>query len=166
MRKSQQMTSRQRSARTYRKQAQNRKLRRWWKAMIVEPLKRISCNTRIYRSRRLEATLAGKSTNPIMRRVRPDWNKMPAANWPPIHSNRSALRTPQASVWPPVDCLPYPEPSQALSQLTEWTEQVKTQLKELTGLPLYILQQMATTDPEQARYDFNALGTSILILPE
>lgn len=46
MRKSQQRTSRKRSARAFRLMAKHRRLKTWWRAMVVAPLKRMGCNSR------------------------------------------------------------------------------------------------------------------------
>lgn len=60
MKKSQQATSRRRSAMIHRRQAKNRKLRRWWKAMIVEPLKAERQDSRANRIARLEMLTGGR----------------------------------------------------------------------------------------------------------
>jgi hypothetical protein len=85
MRKSQQTESRRRTARINRMQAENRRLRRWWKAMILAPLRAIRQNSRAGRWGRMVTLTGGRK--PELRQVKT------------MAAKRRAKKTPARDRW-------------------------------------------------------------------
>ena len=83
MRKSQQRQSRKRCSKINRLMAGHRKLKRWWLAMVRDPLLRMGCNSRPNRAKRLEILTSGRKESPVYRRTHPDWNMMAELPFPP-----------------------------------------------------------------------------------
>lgn len=186
MRKSQQQASRKRSARISRKQAENRKLRRWWKAMIVDPLMRCDSNNRTNRQIRLRAVTNRKTPPAIYLRNRPDWTRARQMGMP---ATTTAMEQELGTIlqrhrdWPPPDAyLLKPDrylPAQQEQEKFRLMPHLIADMMRQMGVPLEVLQQqkqlaatkevirqLATTDPEQALLDRLTLGTSVLIEPD